>query len=567
VTITMMNRVLMLTGGAVLCVFCFDPALLRAQVPPPRDVSSQGRQDGAGAVCGQITSALSGRPLPGAAVLLAGGPGGPQAAMKTDRDGRYCFERLPRGAYSVQASKAGYVQRGFQAKGVNRPSLVRVDEEHRATGIDIKLPKGGVITGQVLDENGEAAIGATVRALRRRFGAGGLRLEAWARDDSDDEGRFRLFGLAPGSYYVSVTPGADAPGVDRRPPPQSGSESATPVATYYPSSFNLAQASPVTLETDSERTGVFITVQPAHACRVEGLLTSRLRARIISGIASLAEETKDGPVRVVAETTVRPDEGTFKFENVPPGDYTVTARAQLEGEPLTVYAASPLTLAEGPAHVDLELRAGVAVRGRVNYLRPTAGSGDEPRGLRVVLEPKAGGPRSATPLVGLAEAGTFEIRNVPPGLYLVRVSAPAGWVLLEADLDGRDAADVPFSVTGDSSVSGVIVRLTTRSTDVSGIVESGDFSADRTAVVVYSLDPARWSPLSRWVQVAPPDRDGGFRVRGLPPGDYMAAAVLGVEPGECYDPDVLLRLMGHARRITLVAGQPVTLRLQAVSLQ
>ena len=65
----------------------------------------------------------------------------------------------------------------------------------------IPLPRGGVITGRVTDETGEALARVQVYTLffppgstrGQRMGSGG---------QTDDLGQFRLYGLAPGDYSV-----------------------------------------------------------------------------------------------------------------------------------------------------------------------------------------------------------------------------------------------------------------------------------------------------------------------------------------------------------------------------
>src|SRR5262249_8075495 len=72
------------------------------------------------------------------------------------------------------------------------------------TGIDLPLIAGGVIAGRILDEDGAPFAGATVDALINRFQNGGEMLFSVANAQTDDRGEFRLFGLAPGAYYVSA---------------------------------------------------------------------------------------------------------------------------------------------------------------------------------------------------------------------------------------------------------------------------------------------------------------------------------------------------------------------------
>jgi hypothetical protein len=52
-----------------------------------------------------------------------------------------------------------------------------------------------------------------------------------------------------------------------------------------------------------------------------------------------------------------------------------------------------------------------------------------------------------------------------------------------------------------------------------------------------------------------PATDGAFSVRGVPPGDYLVAALTDLEPGEWNDPALLDQLVVSAVRLTLREGE------------
>src|SRR4029079_18654873 len=72
--------------------------------------------------------------------------------------------------------------------------------------LDFALPRGGVITGRVLDEFGDPVSDVQVAALRPQTVGGSRRLVNMGRPGTtNDIGEFRLFGLPPGDYFVSAT--------------------------------------------------------------------------------------------------------------------------------------------------------------------------------------------------------------------------------------------------------------------------------------------------------------------------------------------------------------------------
>ena len=68
------------------------------------------------------------------------------------------------------------------------------------------LPRGSVIAGRIVDEFGEPIADASVTAMRSAWSNGKRRLQPAGRAaQTNDLGQYRIFGLAPGDYYVSAT--------------------------------------------------------------------------------------------------------------------------------------------------------------------------------------------------------------------------------------------------------------------------------------------------------------------------------------------------------------------------
>ena len=133
-------------------------------------------------------------------------------------------------------------------------------------------------------------------------------------------------------------------------------------------------------------------------------------------------------------------------------------------------------------------------------------------------------------------------------------------------VNGDDVTDKGMEFKGTESVTGVEVTLTSKVTELSGTVKapSGAPVKDYT-VIVFSEDPDRWTiPNSRFVVSARPDQDGHFKIRGLPPGAYYAAAADYVAQGEGGDPELLERLKAKASRIALEGGDKKALDLKMV---
>jgi len=95
----------------------------------------------------------------------------------------------------------------------------------------VRMTPNGVITGHVVDEDREPVAFLQVQAMRYRYTQGRKQLVSYGNANTNDIGEYRIFGLPPGRYYISVAARRSyAP--DRRTAPHQGPEEEY-VATYY----------------------------------------------------------------------------------------------------------------------------------------------------------------------------------------------------------------------------------------------------------------------------------------------------------------------------------------------
>ena len=80
-------------------------------------------------------------------------------------------------------------------------------------------------------------------------------------------------------------------------------------------------------------------------------------------------------------------------------------------------------------------------------------------------------------------------------------------------------------------------------------------------VVVFAQESGRWTIASRFVRAARPDVQGRFKIGGLPPGIYRAAAREFVADGQSEDPEFLTGLLAGAVRFELGEAGTETITL------
>jgi uncharacterized protein (DUF2141 family) len=560
------------------------------QPQPGRDSSAQIRAaTGTASISGQVVALDTGRPLKRVRVSLNAPElqGGRSAA--TDDQGRFFFQNLPAGRYSVSASKAGFITTNYGARRPNRPGQpFALADRERARGIDLMLPRGSVVTGHVFDEDGEPMVGAQVRVMRFQYVQGEKRLVPAGAETSDDRGEFRVYGLQPGTYYVAATStqnsgtityaqGSESGAtvvfsaqIDGLGPGGSQSSSTGFAPTYYPGVTSVADALPITVGLQAEAGNIDFILQLVPTARVSGTVMSTDGSPAQGSSVTLAPDDATNSARYLGAnygSGVRQD-GSFVIMNVPPGRYVAFARGQDRRQQVPLFGMQSVSVSGADVSgVALTLAPGQTVSGTVSVDAGSSSAGNVTR-IRVSLASLSSVPIPTPPASGVLIDGSFTLTPVVAGNYLVRVSGlPQDFALKSADYGGRDVADLPLEVRAGQNIVGVSVVISDRVTELSGTVPAGEgqLESDYT-VIAFSADPADWRPQSRYIQVGRPDANSQFRIRGLPPGDYLVVALDDVDNGEWYDPAVLEVARRSAIRLSLSDGDTKTLELPLSSL-
>src|SRR5262249_32320697 len=161
---------------------------------------------GTGTIRGRVVRADTGEPLRRVQIHTdewsAKDQSGPMSTL-TDAQGRYELSQLPAGTYHLKASRGGYVEVEYgQRRPFERGRPLELAEGAVLENINFAMPLGGVVTGRVVDEMGEAVAQASVALARRRYVDGERQLVSQNGSSADDRGEFRIFGVPPGEYVL-----------------------------------------------------------------------------------------------------------------------------------------------------------------------------------------------------------------------------------------------------------------------------------------------------------------------------------------------------------------------------
>ncbi|HEX5109137.1 MAG TPA: carboxypeptidase-like regulatory domain-containing protein [Vicinamibacterales bacterium] len=583
-----------------------------------------------------VSSSIRGRvlnhdatPVPGASVQLVPDSGnGARRSTITDASGQYEISGLAPGRYRARVSKSGLqnVEYG-QSRALQSGRVIDLGRNQRLQGIDITMPRGSVVTGTVVDASGEPVEGASVQVWQARFTGGRTSVAPAASvraRRTDDRGRYRLYGLLPGTYYVVA------------------SESDTRGGRFFfPGTPSLASANTIQADSGLETAGIDITLSPGRPTVVRGL-ARRASGQPARGRATLAVSHRSGAPALPLQTAALDSEGGFEFRNVSPGEYVVQvvdggpSRGQSGGAtPRDGGGAGNSGRGGGPAGVGASRGRGGQQAGSAGT-RGGGGGGVRSRGTgpgtasssgtqtadrefgaqfvtavegevatvaidtlpgvrmtgRIVLDGDASNVQPSSfgfsaypadpdlsPLqdvrtlrAAIQEDGTFEITDLIGALRFGPTRMPDGWWLESVNVNGVNAVEDP-AVFGKSALSGTNVMVVFA--DGAGTVEGRVLNDRRQPatefnVVVFAASADRWFSQSPYVKFGSPSQDGTFSVTGVPPGEYLVAAVDRIDGGTDYgdwqDPAVLTSLARAARRVNVATGQRVTVDLRLLSL-
>ena len=526
----------------------------RARAAPPT---------GTAVLQGRVTAADTGGPLRQVEVSLSSSTSPTRRQIRTDALGQYRFEQLPAGRYWLRAGKPGFVPLRYGVGDPLEPGHP-VDLDNGGVGrADFVLPRAGVISGRVVDEFGEPVLDAEVRALRYQSRMGQRRLTSASRvHRTDDLGAFRVFGLLPGTYYVSVTTRWSDPVTDE-------AERSEYAPSYYPGSPDLSSATPVRVALGAEVSAIDVVLQAVRTSKVTGSILDGLGAPAAGAQVTVIKREQGNTFVTVADARARAD-GTFELSQLPPGTYSVQAWLRGTATAPPEFGAAPLQVAsENLDGFIVRTATGGTLAGRV-ILRPDAKT--KPVPFRPSLIEVAGLPAADDVRLPAGSASTTRVRDdwtfelrAMSGQRRVRVSGlPSPWALEAITIDGRDVTDEAVTLKPGTATRGAEIVLTTRTTEIDGSVDATQDTAPVT-VLVYPTDRSQRDPQSRRVLIRRVDRDRKFRMRGLPPGDYFAIAVPYVWQGEWLDLEFFDKLDPAATRLQLTAGTrtPLTLKVAA----
>jgi hypothetical protein len=524
------------------------PSQPPVRIPPP-DITNVVR--GVGAVKGKVINQVTGTGIADVVVSLSLG-GGETRRVLTGVMGDFSIEGLPSGKYLVELVRDGYLK----VRG-NSPVTIEVNNGQTPAEIRLQLVPASSISGVVSDENGIPKASVGVLALRRYYQNGHAmlpsRVPSQQRVVTDEQGRFRLYNLEAGEYYVATA------GI---------------LSQYSPGGIDPLDATPVFLAPGSDLLGINIHYRKTtqHSVKFRIVQPEKMRDSLdqLPYRFQIIRHSQSGTDVTLG---IGPDSGDgrgFAFQKVVDGNQW---SAFLNPGSYEVFYGGASSGRVGHLEfniVDRDVDAGTLVVdgpfSLVGQIRIDGASTTSFSANRLGLSLLATDNRDPGFTTGDARVNadrTFAITRIPTGRFNLNIDGlPADFYLSSVRYGGREVRDTGLEIVAATSDS-VELTISGLGGSVDGIARDrrGSPVANARVVLIPSADQRN---VSTAYKIAVSNEKGSFSLRGIPPGEYDLLGWENVTDGAWMNDDLIKSLGDRALKVRASQGGHQTLDVRII---
>ena len=504
-----------------LAILCLLPSIVTAQ-------------EASLTLAGSVVDAQTGEPLPRALVVIQGflfseptpigaRPKSINRSALTDASGAFRFAALPEARYVVRVQKPGFTA---GVPTVSRQNVIELKSSRE--GVRLSLSALGVITGNVIDENGEAMRGVSIEVLSSRV-ENGLRQTRRERTvTTDDRGAYRISDLAPGKYYLKAT--SQGGGSLLFAAENAGrldiGDSFAPVYSGGGQTMDSAMPAEIGAAT---RASVDFHLKLEPAFQIRGTLRNFTpRETVTYALVIAGERVPAAPDLFNAST------GAFEFKDVVSGSYVLRAFQGDKSGEVAIHVAGA-----DAAGAVLQLYPPVDIPVTVRFTnsaapmpqRGLAGAGDDDSGDRfasadscsLFLSPEQSNG-AVIPSRGVIFLRDNVLHEVPSGKWRVSISCPDGYVR-SAVAGAQDLLANPvLTIEPGANPPPVEILATHGGGSITGKIDDGLFGG-RTQLQFLLIPQFPGSTGPQLASVASPPQMSVVRFANLAPGTYALYAL------------------------------------------
>ena len=410
----------------------------------------------------------------------------------------------------------------------------------------VRLMPTGVITGHITNERDEPMPGVLVQTMKASYGNGHREFSDARTGFTDDRGEFRIWGLAPGQYFLKAT--------NPRNGERGPASGQVYVPIFYPGVADPAQSQAIELHPGEELSGINLSLSAQRAVHVKGRVLTSNGVPAKGSDVALTQFAGDGYSLDVETDSA----GRFDLAAVPPGSYSIVSQSSdnsMSGHLQMGHAS--ISVGDTPVDVpDLVLFPGATITGHLRV------EGDRKVALpRTIasLKPLSNDASAGVDSAAVQPDGSFTFHDVPEGEYGLTLSAlPDGYYV-------KTTRDTPAAaiLVSHGHAPPAEVHIGPGAVRVQGTVYKDSDNQQVAASVTVALVPdATHRSNSDYYRVVTSDQSGKFTLANIPPGDYSLFAFENVDREAVMDPTFLQRYDGAGKSLHIEEGANQNLQVQ-----
>ena len=554
--------IMLLAGAAAPCLAQVAGTISQSgnQVPRPAQAAREPPKNPA-RIAGKVLSVATDEPLARTMVALMPTETRPDSSTystSTDAAGNFAMADLPPGRYRLWADRTGYVRTEFGSRSARQMgTTITLGESQEMKGLEIRLQPHAVIAGRVTDDNGEPLAHVQMQAMTYRYMQSRRQLFPAGQGSTNDLGEYRIFGLAPGRYYLNATPmdrGMQWNSIDSTAGPRRNEPDESYAATYYPGTNDPKSATQLHAVAGRVMTNVDFRLLRTRTVRVRGRVVNAGSGR--SGVMLVPRNSGYFAFGRPMSAT-RGADGSFEIRGVTPGSYYVIANVFEANE--RQVGRVPVDVGQSDIEgVEVMLSSGTQVTGTV---QAEAGAQVNLAEVRLFLEPAEFTMFGGGGTGSVKADGSFLIRNIIPDTYRVRAMGGQNQFYVKSVRAGdQEAPDGEFTILPGTAPSLTVV-VAAANGQVTGSVTAEKTEAIKGATVVLIPEANKREQAAAY-RTATLDQYGKFNLTGVPPGEYKLFAWDAVETGQWMDREFLSAFESKGKAVSIGQNTAVTAEVE-----
>ncbi len=479
-----------------------------------------------------------------------------QTSVVSDEEGKYYFSDVEAGSYIVMSTRKGFLPTRYGARHPYSPGHTRiaVSEGQDVTNIRIEMMPQSVLSGKVLDEEGEPFQGVMVQVVDMRMtgpSRPGMTFRRGGMGRADDRGEFRISDLPPGNYHLHVSPAPTAASLQVA----GSADRKAYIPLFYPGTPDRAQAQEIQIAPGADVSGFQIRMQRSEVAMISGKVlgvdgqpaTTPFMVNLMPKAALLTPFPAAGYRQL--------ENGGFQLANVPPGSYSLNVQMQ---SPNGVRAMHQQDLDVGKDDIQdlhIQVKEPFSVSGQI--LLGKDAEQINPSTIQIRAWPTSG-IFSGLPTARIEADGTFTLSNVYAGKHEIQVyfSPTAGY--LESIRHGdQDITGQDVDITNEGTLR---IRLDGNGGTVTGSVTSEGKPASGGIILVVPVKKELRNFLL--MKMGNTDQDATFSVSQIAPGDYLVMALDSFDSALLQDEARMQELERKAKKISVKKGTAESVNLE-----